>query len=190
MPAAELARPVSLDDQARVADGVMTDLGKWGPGEWPSRPAVLTWDDGQIVNAYKDWENGKTKKDDRTQLGFFGAWKGAVLRVESDNAGKLVVLLRVACFLEHAERWEDLEKLQEFVRDWYHLPLPRQAIPQNATWHEKIAERYSQNRGLLPVWLREMVRPPPGYETAGAPEKKEKGKPSPQAALSFVPEES
>lgn len=182
-------KPVALEEQARVADEVMANLGKWAPGDWPSRPEVLTWDDGQIVNAYKAWEHGKQRKEDRTQLGFFGAWKGAVLKVEADNAGKLQVLIRVATYLEHAERWDELDQLQEFVRDRYLMPLPRQNIPQNPTVQQRLCERYSQNRTLLPLWLRTMTRPPAGYETAGAPKEKEKGPSPPQASLAFVPEE-
>lgn len=181
---------VSLQEQEQITNGVLADLGKYGPGEWPSRPAVLTWDDGQIVDAHRKNEHGvKLTKEERAQLSFFGTWRGAIFKQESDNAGRLQVLLRVANYLEYAERWEDLDQLQQFVRDWYHLPLPRSDIPQNPTWQQKTCERYTQNRALLPVWLRSMTRPPPGYETAGAREDKPKGPPAPQRSLSFVPEE-
>lgn len=182
---------VDPNEQERIANDVLSDLGKWGPGEWPSRPKVLTWDDGQIVESHRSRENGnKMKKEELAQLSFFGTWRGAIFKMEADNAGKLAVLLRVACFLEWKERWDDLELLQQFVRDWYHLPLPRSDIPQNATWHAKTCERYTQNRSLLPSWLREMVRPPPGYETRSSGEK-DPGKPVPvaQAALAFVGDE-
>lgn len=184
-------KPVDPNEQKRIADAVMADLGKWGPGEWPMRPKVLTWDDGQIVDAYRSRENGnKMKADELAQLSFFGTWRGAIFKMESDNAGKLQVLLRVACYLEWTERWEDLEQLQQFIRDWYHLPLPRTDIPQNPTWHAKTCERYTQNRTLLPSWLREMTRPPPGYETRESGAKKE-GKPVPaaQTKLGFVGED-
>jgi hypothetical protein len=190
MLAHSTGRLVSLEEQEQVANGVLSDLSKWGPGEWPARPAVLTWDDGQIVDAHRKNEHGgKLTKDERAQLSFFGSWRGAIFKMEADNAGKIQVLLRVANFLEHAERWEDLEQLQQFARDWYHLPLPRSDIPQNPTWQVKICERYSQNRALLPVWLRGMTRPPPGHETAGGPAPAKAGPPSPQASLAFVPED-
>ncbi len=189
------AKLVSVEEQAGVADGVLADLGKYGPGEWPGRPAVLTWDDGQIVDAHRKNEHGaKLTKEERAQLGFFGSWRGAIFKQESDNAGKLQVLLRVANYLEYAERWDELDQLQQFVRDWYHLPLPRSDMPQNPTWQAKLCERYSQNRALLPVWLRGMTRPPPGHETdGGKPEATKSGAkatPKPQASLAFVPEDS
>lgn len=184
------ARP-DFNQQEAVANGVMADLSKYAPGEWPNRPKVLSWDDGQIVEAHRKRENGlKMGKDELAQLSFFGTWRGAIFKIESDNAGKIVVLLRVACFLEWAERWDEMDTLLQFLRDWYHLPLPRSDIPQNATWQAKMAERYAQNRTLLPAWLRSMVRPPAGYETAESG-KKDAGKSAPvaQTALSFVGEE-
>jgi len=191
MLAAANVKPVDLDEQKRIADGVMANLGKWGPGEWPSRPAVLTLDDGQIVTAYHDRELGKKQsKEVKDQLGFFGTWRGAILRIEAEGSGKLQVLLRVANYLEFADRYEDLEQLVQFVRDWYHLPLPRADIPQNPRWQAKICDRYCQNRNLLPTWLREMTRPPPGYETAGGKEDAKEKKPEPpQRKLSFVGED-
>ncbi len=189
---AQSVKIVGEEEQQRTVNEVMGDLGKWGPGEWPARPQVLTWDDGQIVDGHRKNENGaKLTKEEHAQLGFFGTWRGAIFKQEDLNAGKLVLLLRVANYLEWKERWEELEQLQEFLRDWYHLPLPRVDIPQNPTWQAKIAERYCQNRSLLPVWLRGMTRPPAGHETdGGKPEGPVKAPASPQASLAFVPDEA
>lgn len=184
------SRLVSLEEQAQVTAGVMADLGKWGPGEWPARPAVMTWDDGQIVDGHRKNENGiKLTKEERAQLGFFGSWRGAIFKQEADNQGKLQLLLRVSNYLEYAERWDELEQLLQFMRDWYHLPLPRCDIPQNPTWQVKVCERYSQNRALLPVWLRGMTRPPAGHETDGGKTEVVKGPVSPQKSLAFVTDE-
>jgi hypothetical protein len=176
-------------EQSQLADDVLADLGKWGPGEWPQRPAVLTWDDGQIVMAHRKQERGdKLKKDEREQLSFFGAWRGAIYKQEADNAGKLKVLLRLHCYLESSERFEDLRQLREFVRDWYHMPLP-EVVPQSMRWQDAACDRYCQNRHLLPVWLRGMTRPPAGHETAtsGKPEEPA-APPPPQQSLGFVEE--
>ena len=187
MGAARALKPRDPDEQRRLADDVMGNLSDWKPGPWPERPAVLTWDDGQIVDGYRSWERGdKLKKEERSQLDYFGSWRGALLKVEEAAAGKLQVLLRVATVLEYLERWEDLEQLRELVRDWYNLPLPGSGINQNPNWQAKICERYSQNRTLLPVWLRGMHRPPAGHETDNGRPPEE---PEPQRSLSFLPED-
>ncbi len=173
-----------------MVENVTGDLSRYAPGEWPQRPAVLTYDDGQIVDAWKSKERGdRIGKEVKAQLEYFGAWRTAVFNVEGFGASNLQLLMSVLVRLEHADDWEQVERVRAFVKQWYRF-VPPAPMTTDLRWQARAAERFSENRRLLPIWLREMTRPPPGYSTREpAIEDTEPEAPAPQAELSFAGDE-
>lgn len=164
VPLAKLEPEERLQNALRVVD-VLTE---YKPNEFPERPELLTYDDGQLVEAYKARDRGdKVAKNAKEQLRYFGAWRNAVWRVESQNAGSVLLLGAVVRVLEASEEPEHPEKakgVRSFLRHYYRCSAPS-PIPDDDRWLARWSVRFSQNRELLPIWLRRMTAPPPGKGT-------------------------
>jgi hypothetical protein len=163
---------VSLEVRLRGAVEVAANLAPYAPTGFPERPEVLTYDDGQLVEAYRAREYGdKMSKAAGEQLRYFGAWRTAVWRIEAHQEGTLVMLAGAINALELGDRWDLAKVIREFIRQHWRASLP-EPVPSSGRWVYGWAQRFSQNRTVLPLWLRTMTKPPVGHGTrsSGRPE--------------------
>lgn len=164
-----------------VAKKTAAHLNDWLPAEFPMRPSILRLDDGQIVDAAHRKERGeRIAKEEQQQLSYFGSWRKAVWETEQRNAGRLMVLIRSVEVFEAEGDHENATRIRNFVLKEYGWKLPSY-IPESRDWRMKRTEYHSRNMGLLPMWLRIMVKPPFGRETRTS------GEPAPATQQASLP---
>lgn len=166
-----LGPTLSLDDRVAHADEVLRMLDSYLPKEFPERPEILTYDDGQLVSSYKANERGdKLGREAKEQLRYFATWRNAVWLIEGKHQGNLTLLIGTVETLEAADRFEDSKLLRDFMRTHYAAILP-ELCPLSGSKHARcFVERFAENRTVLPLWLRTMQKPPPGRGTRVASE--------------------
>lgn len=141
---------------AKLDSDVLGNLENWRPAEFPDRPATLTLTNDEIVDGLKARRRGaNVSAETQAQLVMFGAWRAAVWRTELGNSGRLLVLLGVLDRLASDEKSdvEVLHRVEEFVSEWYNGLRVTYPIPYGQ-WRQRTAERYAENRALLPLGLR------------------------------------
>jgi hypothetical protein len=144
---------------------VLADLKSYVPGSIPQRPEVLTYDDGQIYDARHKHDRGlKLSKEARAQLSYLSMWRMAVYREEQKRTGNLILLLGCIECLEAEDEYEGAKVIRAFVREHYKVATPDVV---SSSWHMRVrwANRYSQDRDVLPIHLRMDTPPPMGYGT-------------------------
>jgi hypothetical protein len=146
---------------------------------YPDRPELITFDDGQLVQACRKVRRGqKPNREEREQLGYFGAWRSAVWHVEGSDSGSLLAILgaiRTCREMEEASSkdpdgdpspWMARgEALREFLINEYRAKLPYPEFHPASEKAQRWADYFAQNRSLLPGWLRSMTDPPMGMGT-------------------------
>lgn len=154
---------VGLDERLENARRVLANLAAydWAPlSEWPPKPSALgpVFDD-ELIALYQTKERGeKTMREQDTQLRVLGAWKVSVREVESRMASNLQLLAAAVNIFELASWEPEAEQVRAFIGRRYSCRLPVPCPEAFAGWVRVWAERFSQNRDLLPLNLRRMVR--------------------------------
>ncbi len=135
----------------------------------PERPAVLTLEDDELIDAHGDMlHGGRISADVRRQLGYLGTWRLAVWTAEARNATMLTSVIDAAHILVNAPDAACV-RLEQHARD--HFGVEPRGF-QGGTWfdlHDWCKEQVRQY-GILPIWLRTMRKP-----RAGVPQSKPAG---------------
>jgi hypothetical protein len=152
---------VGLEERLENAQRVLAKLDRYAwPEEWPAKPGMASFDD-EIVDAWKViLEGGKPPKEAREDLRLFVTWRQSVMAVESNAIGALQLLVACVNVFELAHWDPQAEEVRAFIERQYRCRLPVPCPDAHTDWVRRYAERFGQNRELLPLHLRRMTRPP------------------------------
>jgi hypothetical protein len=157
---------LSFQDRLKNALDTVANLQGFQAGVFPARPELLTYDDGQLVEAYQTREVGKVGKAAAEQLRIFAIWRSAIWRLEAKHEGALVALVAALSTLEASgEHASETKRLRTFIREQYRAAVTEPA-PTNRYAVERWANARAMNRTLLPLHMRSMSRPPVGSGTS------------------------
>jgi len=142
----------------KVSEDVLRRLDDYGPGVLPGRPEAIDLSDFELRAASAKGRRGaKLVKKEREALALFGTWRATVRRIEAVGSGNLTMLLGLLNVCEAADRGEDAQRLRRFMLERYGASIPGPPAPYaNTDWAERWADRYSQNREVLPLAMRTM----------------------------------
>ncbi len=154
---------IGQDERLENARRVLANLAAydWAPtSEWVQKPSELgpVFDD-ELIAAHQSKERGeKIMKEREAQLKVLGTWKVAVRAVESRMASNLQLLAATVNIFETAQWEPEAEQVRMFIGQRYSCRLPVPCPDAFTGWIRIWADRFSQNRELLPLNLRRMVR--------------------------------
>ena len=152
---------VGLEERLENAQRVLANLESYGwPGDWPPKPGMALFDD-ELVDAWRViQEGGKPTREQREDLKLFLTWRQSVYALESKLAGALQLLVATVNVLE-LSKWDDqAAQVRAFILDRYGCKLPEPCPHAFTDWVREYANRFAQNRTLLPLHLRKMTKAP------------------------------
>lgn len=143
------------------------------PLDIPGRPELLTLEDHELIERYRDLQSGvRVTADVRRQLEFLGTWRVRVWALESKNAFRITSLLdsamvfrREAAMIEADHEPPDPElidhavALERHTREAFAIDIA--TAPNTGSffdmrdWAQQAAKRFDR----CPIWLRTMQMP-------------------------------
>ena len=179
---------LSAEDVAVIARAQAQSFGALVPSGYPGRPAVVTMNDDELLDAYAALRRGdKVSGDKMRQLSYFATWRAAAWDSEARSGFALCRLLdaarvlgdRVLVTIEDAPEGASEEKLQavaaaraRIVEDvdlaatlWMHVReqwgVVPEEVPAEGTWFDlrDWCLQRMKRFDLMPTYLRTTRRP-------------------------------
>lgn len=149
---------VKIDDEYRLKTAleVLGMIEQYAPKTAPGRPLALERNDDELRELIVKADRGrKITKADRESLVLLSKWKLAVRNVEMYSCGNLILLLGCMNTLDAYDRYEESQRIRNFLSEKYGAELPGPPAPGVCSmWGEAWASRHSQQRDVLPMILR------------------------------------
>ena len=149
----------------KIARFVLRTLDDYKRPDMPARPAMLTMEDHEIIDAARAEMAGlKLSADKRRQLSYFGQWRDAVWAIEEVAGMKLLGPVDSAIVFDDAALHDEADVLFSFAEEQFPR-FSRANVPRSCRYWSTLRDwcrSAARDYQLLPGYLRTMRRPKGG----------------------------